>query len=226
MLRNPRISPVSGLSSQGLVLALAGIGAALFLFLLLPRMTASRAAAPRGQAEAAPVVAGTAISAETTSTGTTDLDGKPAPRPVELPNPFDTAPVPATASGSTAAALPALALSAAEAPDREAEGQELLGASAKPEVVGPKLTYAKREGKSEVLEPGAMRQRNKEKAKARLEKATEKALAEGKPPPENLRAKAATKGNGGKPTRPNAKGKKKPDPKPEDVTPEGAGSDG
>lgn len=197
MLRIPRSSPVSGRSSQVVMLAIAGLGTALFLFFLFPRMTASRAAAKRVEIPTEPA----ALVEEEAP--------KPPPRPVELLNPMGFEAGAATAKGGAqAAALLAPAASAAsEAPATGAEGEALLAASTKPALEGPRLTYAKREGKTEVLAPGELRVRNKEKAKERLEKATEKALAEGKPVPENLRANAKAAG-GEKATRPNGKGKK------------------
>lgn len=203
MSRTPPSPSLSGRTSQVIALALAGLGTAVFLLFLFPRMTASRAAAPRVELPAAPTARVTPAQ-------------EPRP-PVELPSPMglDGAPSPAPEKVAEIQASNApVAHALVESPPAE-EGQALLS-SAKPPVVGPKLTYATRDGKNEKLAPGAVRQKNKQKAKERLEKATAKALAEGTPLPENLRAKTAAQGKGDKPVRPDAKGKKKRAPKPQD----------
>jgi hypothetical protein len=208
MSRTPSPS-LSGRSTQAIALALAGLGTAVFLLFLFPRMTASRAAAPRVELPTAPAALVTPAE-------------EPKPRPVELPNPMGLDAAPSTAPEKVAEIQASgdapVALALVESPLAE-EGQALLS-NGKPPVVGPKLTYATRDGKNEKLAPGAVRQKNKQKAKERLEKATEKALAEGTPLPEDLRAKTAAQSNGEKPVRPNAKGKKKREPKPQEPKPQ------
>jgi hypothetical protein len=203
MLRTPRSSPASGLSTGGIVLAIAGLGTAAFLIVVFPRMSSSRAAAPRVE-RVAPAP---------------EPEKKKTPKPVVLLDPITglaTPPAPAPEAQSGAAQPQTDPMVAANEVTGGAEGAVALNAAGKPVVSGPTLTYAKREGKGEVLEPGDMRARTKAKAKERLDKATEKALANGEPPPVDPRA-AAKANSAGKPTRPNGKGKKKPQqPKPKD----------
>lgn len=211
MLRTPRLSPVSGLSTQGLLLVAAGVAAAGFLLVVLPRMASSRAAAPRSgpRVEIQPGLSGRERA----------LDEEPAPRVVELPNPMGLAATPAPGLSLADPAAP-LALPSPEAAPASAtaasEDEALLAAESKATFEGPKLNYAKRTSKPEVLAPGDVRKQNKVKAKERLEKATEEALAEGKPLPENLRKQAAARSKGEKPPRQNQKGKRPREPKPKD----------
>lgn len=207
MLRNPRCTRTSGLSTQGILLAVAGLGTAVFLCFLFPRMSSSRAAAPKVESvKPVPVP-----------------EKKKAPRPVDLPDPMTglvtpSAPEPQAQGATTAGSAMLLAAAAATAPataSADGEANAARKANEKPKVEGPSLNYAKREGKPEVLERSDLKARNKDRAKERLEKATEKAIAEGGPLPVDRRAAAKASG-GDKPVRPNAKGKKKPAAKPKD----------
>lgn len=162
MLPHPR-SSCAGLTTRAtLTLALAGAGAAVFLFVVFPRITSSRAA-ERGQHVLAP----TAEDAAQPSAGDEFvLD------PTEiLPPAADSAEVKLAAPTNPTTAAPATSA--------------LVAANAEPEA--PQLRYLKGTGKGEKVEPGAGRAQQRKERKER----EREAAAMGEVPPQRAAAKAA-----------------------------------
>jgi len=176
MLRNPRPSPRSGLSSGGtLLLALAGAGTALLLFFTLPGLSSSRAADSRGRG------AHDALRAEDPA----EAHGAPSEQPAQLlvPSGLDAQAdeKPASLAVDPAAGSALLAASA---------GGDAAALTAEPADTGPKLTYESRKGAGRVdpIQPGALRAQARKDAAQRAEKAREEAIARGEAPPEPNRA--------------------------------------
>jgi len=183
MFPTPR-STRAGLATQAaLLLALVGVGAALFLFVLLPRLSTTRAATKGG---ALPPENGVEVAPAQTS----------APTPVELlpvgdkdaPAEVETRPTP---DDPNAAALVA-----------RATGDE----PQKPRFEGPDLKHVKG-GKRETYKPGELRAERREKKKQREAAEAREALATGEAPkaletqpvaPANPNLKIDKAGKGGK----------------------------
>lgn len=149
MLPHPR-PPLAGLSSRALLLALAGTGAAVFLFVVFPRLTSSRAS-ERGHHVAVPP----SEEAQPGAADELELD------PSEILPSAEAEPS-KTAEGAPAAPAPVQA--------------GMLASGAEPD----QLKRIKTGERAEPIQPGAMRQQQREQRKAR-EKA---AIESGQPLPE------------------------------------------
>lgn len=190
----PHRSSCAGLTTQAtVILALAGAGAAVFLFVIFPRITSS-CAAERGRHTLAPE----AVEDEARPANTDDvlvLDPSEIPQPAVADEVQESTPTTAVASAPNA----------------------LVAANAEPEA--PKLRYLKSTTRSENVEPGAGRA---EQRKNRKERERE-AAAMGEVPPEHAAAKVAppnanrskleTKGEKGRPGSREQKDKPKGQPK-------------
>jgi len=209
MLPHPRSSSAGLTTRATLSLALAGAGAAVFLFVVLPQLTDTRAA-ERGHHMVAPAATeeDDAQAAETTSPGdelVLDPSEIPPPAASEQPKAVVAA---ATGADATAPAAPA---------------QSSLVASNEFADVPP-LKHVKGTGKSEKIPPGAGRAEQRKDRKER----EKDAAAMGEPVPQRAPAKAATnnpnrdrlqtdKNAKGRPGSREKKGKKDKEPeKPQD----------
>ena len=160
MVLAPRPTPRSGLSTQGTLLLVLGGGLALALIVLLPRLTTSRAAEPRGESSRG--------AAEPREEARTD-----APRPAAPPAALQELAegTSSTQGGSTEALPAAAALQAASADPAEEP------------LPSPKLKYERGGAKDGMIAPGSLRAEQRERREQRLAREAEEAAALGLPAP-------------------------------------------